>query len=82
MNEILANIKTTVEGYDVKNLRFLPLDNIIVGQVKDPVWGKPELHDGFIAGQWKATGTPTNKIKGRNDLKLDIPNDNSKDDTV
>ncbi len=31
----------------------------------------------MIAGQWKRTGTPTNKIKNRNDLDLTLPNDNT-----
>lgn len=68
----LDTITKTVEGYPVKNLRWLVVDNIIVGQVKDPVWGREKLHDGFISGQWTRKGVPTNKIKGRKDLALEI----------
>jgi len=40
--------------------------------VKDPIWGRETLHDGFISGQWTRKGVPTNRIKGREDLKLQI----------
>lgn len=70
--EYLKTITKTISGLEVKNLRWLKVDNIIVGQVKDPVWGKETLHGGFISAQWTRRGIPTNKIKGREDLKLDI----------
>lgn len=81
-NEELKLIISTVAGYEVKDLRWLPLDNIITGLVKDPVWGKPDLYGGFIAGQWKRSGTPTNKLKTRTDLKLNIPNDEAKTNII
>lgn len=68
----LLKITQTIEGYPIKDLRWRSQDNIIVGLVKDPLWGNPELHDGYIGGQWRKNGLPTNKIKGRNDLKLKI----------
>ena len=70
--DLLKTITRTVEGYEVKNLRFVARDNLIVGQVKDPLWGKANLHDGYIGGAWRLSGYPTNSIKNRNDLKLEI----------
>ena len=68
--EQLSQIVETVEGYPVKDLRWLPKDNIIVGLVKCPVWGKESICEGFVSGMWRRTGIPTNRIKGRNDLTL------------
>jgi hypothetical protein len=70
--EYLNTIKETTTGFEVKNLRWLPVDNIIVGLVKDPIWGRETLHDGFISGAWRKNGTPTNRIKNRTDLALPI----------
>jgi hypothetical protein len=70
--EYLNTITETATGYPVKNLRWLKVDNIITGLVKDPVCGKETLHDGYISGQWTRKGIPTNKIKGREDLRLNI----------
>lgn len=70
--EYLNTITHTATGYPVKSLRWLKTDNIITGLVKCPVWGKQNLHGGFISGMWTTKGIPTNKIKGRNDLKLEI----------
>jgi hypothetical protein len=70
--EYLNTITETATGIPVKNLRWLEIDNIIVGQVKCPVLGKETLHEGYISGQWTRKGIPTNKIKGREDLKLNI----------
>lgn len=69
----LKQITQTVEGYPVKDLRWLPLDNIIVGLVKCPYMGKPTLNEGYVSGMWKRNGSPTNKIKGFDHLYLDIP---------
>lgn len=72
LNE-LKQITQTIEGYPVKDLRWLPLDNIIVGLVKCPYMGKPTLNEGYVSGMWKRNGSPTNKIKGFDHLYLDIP---------
>ena len=69
----LNQITQTIEGYPVKNLRWLPLDNIIVGLVKCPYLGKDTLNEGYVSGMWRRNGTPTNKIKGFDHLYLDIP---------
>jgi hypothetical protein len=61
--EYLNTITQTKSGIPVKNLRWLKTDNIIVGQVKDPLWGKENLYEGFISGQWTRRGIPINKIK-------------------
>ena len=70
--EELLKIKETVDGQPVKDLRWLPTDNVITGLVKDPILGKPHINDGFVSGQWRKDGTPTNRIKGRTELKLSI----------
>ena len=70
--EELAKITRTKNGSHVKDLRWLPLDNIIVGLVKDDLWGNDNINDGYISGQWKKNGISTNKIKGRTDLNLEI----------
>ena len=69
----LTTITQTIEGYEVRNLKWNKLDNIIVGQVKDPLLGNENRLEGYIVCQWKANGYATNKFKGREDLKLQIP---------
>lgn len=69
----LNKITQTIEGYPVKSLKWNERDNIIVGMVKDPIFGKPSLHDGFIIVQWKRNGTPTNRFKGIKELYLKMP---------
>ena len=70
--EYLKTITKTISGLEVKNLRWLKVDNIITGLVKDPVCGKETLHDGYVSGAWRKNGQPTNKIKNRPDLALPI----------
>jgi hypothetical protein len=70
--ELLNKVTQTIDGHEVRNLRWIALDNIIVGQVKDPVFGKPSLHDGFCSCQWNRHGFPLKSNKGRNELKLNI----------
>lgn len=72
IEELIKNITTTSAGYEVKNLRWLSKDNIIVGLVKCPVFGKPDLYDGFISVQWSKYGRPIKVNKGREDLTLII----------
>ncbi len=67
----LNNITETVDGYPVKDLRWLPVDNIIVGLVKCPIWGNDKLHDGFVSCKWRKNGACV-KDKDRKDLKLKI----------
>lgn len=68
IKEQLALITETVEGHAVKNLRWLPTDNIITGHVECPMLKKT------ISGMWRKSGTPTNSIKGRSEfiLKIDL----------
>lgn len=68
--EELKQITETIEGYSVKDLRWLSKDNIIVGLVKCPYLGKPNLFNGYTSGMWKRNGIPTNKIKGHDHLTL------------
>ena len=74
MNEIIKNITQTIEGYPVKDLRWLPIDNIIVGLVKDPILSNPKLNKGYSACTWKRNGKPTYKYGGgnRTDLILNM----------
>lgn len=70
IEELLPHIKQTVEGYEVRNLKWNQRDNIIVGQVKDPILGNEKRLEGYIVAQWRANGFATNLFKGREDLKL------------
>ena len=70
--EILENINETVSGYPVKDLRWKPIDNIIVGKVKCPILGKEHIHDGYVTGTWRKNGSPINSIHGMSDLRLKI----------
>jgi len=74
MQDILKQITETVEGYPVKNLKWNVVDNIIVGQVKDP-FANPNLHDGWIVTQWRKNGSPTPRSWGKNrkDIYLKMP---------
>lgn len=72
MEERLVNITQTIKGYEVKNLKFNLRDDIIIGQVKDPITGREELHNGFVTVQWRRNGTATNRWKGRDDLKITL----------
>lgn len=70
--EDLNKITETIEGYPVKALRWLKRDNIIVGLVKCPFVGKANINEGFISCAWRKNGFTTNKMKGREDLNLQI----------
>ena len=72
MSENITNITETVEGYPVKDLRWLPVDCIFVGLVKDPVFGNEKLHEGYICAQWNKSGKPIKKNKGRAELVLKL----------
>lgn len=65
----LDKITHTIEDYEVKNLRWLPIDNIIVGLVKCPIWGIPHLYDGYVSCKWNRKGFNL-KDKSRKDLTL------------
>lgn len=77
MQDQLTNIKETVAGFPVKGLRWNPIENIFAGLVKCPIWGKPELYDGYISCTWRKNGTLTKKFGGnsRKDLYLKLGND-------
>jgi hypothetical protein len=70
--ENLERITKTKEGHEVKNLRFKTLDNIIVGLVKDPIFGKENLHEGFVSCQWTKYGKPIRNNKGREEFILEL----------
>lgn len=75
-DEILKQITTTIEGYEVIDLRYKKVDNLIVGRVKCPVIGNPALHNGFVVCCWSYTGKPHWRYGGKNrpDLELDLKN--------
>lgn len=68
--ELLEKITETVEGYPVKNLTYKKVDNIIVGQVKDPYTLFPDLHGGWETCVWNKSGFPQKFNKGRKELIL------------
>ena len=71
MYSIVA-IEQTIEGYKVKNLKFDPVANIIVGLVLDPVCGRPELRQGWVSCCWTTRGKPTKKFGGINRPDLNL----------
>lgn len=70
----LTLITQTVEGYEVKDLVWKPMDNIFRGLVKCPVTGRETLHNGFVVATWKRNGSLTDKFGGktRPDLYLKL----------
>ena len=62
----LKHIKETVEGFEVRDLRYKPLDNIIVGYVYC------QYVDKMIVAQWNKQGKPIKLNKGRTELILKI----------
>jgi hypothetical protein len=75
MEEFIKDITETVEGYPVKNLKWNELDNILVGMVKCPLFGRDNLHEGYVVMTWRKNGSLTSKYGGSNrkDLYLKIP---------
>ena len=72
MDRILDAIKMTDGGYLIKDLRYKSLTNIIVGLVKDPIFGKIELHNGYVSVQWNKSGYPINANKGRKEMRINL----------
>jgi hypothetical protein len=70
MEEILKNITETINGSPVKDLRFLSLDNVIVGLVKDEYWNS-KIHNGYYSGKWTSKGRYI-KEKNRPELNLKL----------
>ncbi len=72
---ILNLITETIEGIEVKDLVWKPIDNIIRGLVKDPVMGRDSFNNGFVAVTWRRTGSLTKSYGGdkRKDLYLKMP---------
>lgn len=70
--EQIKNITHTVEGYEVKDLVWKPVDNIIRGLVKCPASVSTKGQDGFVVATWRKNGTLTAKYggTGRPDLYL------------
>jgi hypothetical protein len=81
MEEKIKHITETIKGYKVKDLRWLPMDNIIVGLVKDPIWGNPKLHDGYVSCKWRKNGACV-KEKERTDLTLKMDYGKQKDNNI
>ncbi len=81
MEEQLKHITETINGYKVKDLRWLPMDNIIVGMVLDPIWSNPKLHDGYVSCKWRKNGACV-KEKERTDLTLKMDYGKQKNNTI
>ena len=47
------------------------MDNVIVGLVKCPIWGKDTLHNGFVSCKWRKNGSNL-KDKNRTDLNIKL----------
>ncbi len=75
MKEAILTITETVEGYAVKSLKWDGISNIYIGQIQDPVCGRKELFDGYVAVCWRANGSLLPKYGGntRKDLYLKMP---------
>ena len=71
MLEYINNITETLGGYPIRDLKWNARDNIIVGFVKDPIWGKEGIRNGFISCTWRKNGSCL-KDKNRLDLRLKI----------
>lgn len=71
---ILQQITHTVEGYEVKELVWLKRDNVIRGRVKCPIFGRENLHGGWVAITWRRNGSlmPRHGGKTRTDLYIKI----------
>lgn len=74
MTDQLSKIKETIGGVPVKDLRWNKYDSIYYGLVKCPIWGKPNLHDGYVAVTWRKDGKLSIKYGGgsRKDLYLNL----------
>lgn len=68
--EQIKNITHTAEGYEVKDLAWKPVDNIIRGLVKCPVTGRDNFNNGFVVATWRKNGTLTAKYGGTNRTDL------------
>lgn len=73
MNDIADKITETLSGYHIKNLKWNAVDSIYVGLVKDELYGRKELRDGYICVQWNRHGKPLKLNKGREELILKMP---------
>jgi len=70
LQERIKKITHTTEGYEVKNLVWKPLDNIIQGFVKCPARGRENFNDGFVVATWRKNGSLTEKYGGANRTDL------------
>jgi len=59
----MLNATHTESGYEVIDLRYNKNRNIIVGRVKDPIFGNPKLHNGFVTGLWTRHGKSLDKTR-------------------
>jgi hypothetical protein len=71
--EAIRQIGQTVEGCPISDLRYKPIDNILVGLVKSPNFGNPKLYEGQICVTWTTRGKTTTKYKGIRELDLKMP---------
>jgi hypothetical protein len=71
--EKLLKITETVDGYQVKDLKHKPVDNILVGFVRDVVGGQPN-RDYWVCVCWRLNGTLLPRYGGasRKELYLKV----------
>lgn len=68
----LDEIKETVGGYELKDLRINKRDNIISGLIKCPLFSNENLYGGYVSIQWNMNGFPIRKHKGLSDYQIKI----------
>lgn len=70
--EKILKITETVEGVQVKDLKYKPVDNILVGFAKDLITGQANK-DYWVTCCWRLNGalTPSYGGSSRRDLYLD-----------
>lgn len=64
-------ITETVTGIEVKQVRWNSAVNLHLGFTRDPLWGKPDLHGGWVTCSWRKNGKCVNRT--RPELDIIIP---------
>lgn len=62
-----TKVTKTVAGYEVKNLKISPYNDMIFGMVADPIWARPDRP--FTTATWKKNGKCGNGNRTDCDLR-------------
>ena len=73
--EKIALIKQTIDGSQVKDLKYKSVDNLIIGLVRDTLTGQPN-RDYWVRCCWRPNGSVIARYGGnsRKELYLDLEN--------